>query len=368
MRPRLRRLWLQAHRWVALGLGWILILSGLTGALLVVAQPVHRQLRADLFQTHTAAHPGAQAAALQPILDSLRQQFGPKAAFAFNPPKQAQDSLEVMVQSAWRGSVYFDPYTGIEQGRLGESEGFFNALFKLHSSLLMQSTGKALLAWVALAYVMLLLSGLVLWWPRHWPPVLTLELRKGLLRGLFDVHRTGGAVLGCVILLSVVTGAYMAWRPLGTVFNWVSGHPAETAPPRPLQRSAAVHRASLDQIYASAHQAYPAGLVSRIQMPADPHSLIRVRFKMPDDPHPNGLTSVWIDPVSAAVLKQVRWDALDPATKATAIIYPLHTGVLGGVWLEMLVACSGLTLAGLGVSGLWLWWRRRQAKRKAVHR
>ena len=35
-----RRLWLSCHRWIALGLGGILILSGLSGALLVVARPL----------------------------------------------------------------------------------------------------------------------------------------------------------------------------------------------------------------------------------------------------------------------------------------------------------------------------------------
>jgi len=366
MGARARRLWLRAHRWTALGLGWVLILSGLSGALLVVAQPVQKWLRADLFVSRTVPVPGQPFAPLQPVLEGLRHQFGPKAALAFNPPKQPHDSLEVMVRSAWRGSVYFDPYTGLEQGRLGESEGLVNVLFKLHSSLLMQSTGKALLAWVALCYVALLVTGLVLWWPRHWPPALKLELRKGLLRGLFDVHRTGGALLGGLILMSVVTGAYMAWRPIGGVLNWAAGHPAETAPRRVAGSSSAM--ASLDQILASAQAAWPGGRVSRIPIPTDPHSLMRVRFKLPDDPHPNGLTVAWIDPVTAGLVKQVRWDALDPGTAATAVIYPLHTGVLGGLALEILVACSGLVLSCLGISGLWLWWRRRQAKAKAVHR
>ena len=366
MRARSRRLWVQVHRWMALGLGWILIRSGLSGAVLVVAQPLQVWLRADLFDSRTVPVAGQARAPLQPVLDRLRQQFGPKAAFAFNPPKQARASLEVMVQGAWRGSVYVDPYTGMEQGRLGESQGFVNALFKWHSSLWLQSTGKALLAWVALSYGALLVTGLALWWPRHWPPVLQLEFRKGLLRGLFDVHRTGGALLGCLILLSVVTGAYMAWRPLGGVFNWAAGHPLEKAPPWRVDATAPV--ASLDAVYVRAQAAYPEGLVSRIQVPADPRSLIRVRFKMPDDPHPNGLTSVWIDPHSAQVLKRVRWDALDPGTKATAVIYPLHTGVLGGWPLEFIVACSGLSLAGLGLSGLWLWWRRRQTSARASRR
>lgn len=356
---RLRRLWLTAHRWTALSLGWILILSGLTGAILVVAQPLNQWTHSGLFEAHITPAPGAQMAPLQPILESLRHQFGSKAAFLFNPPRNARDTLQVRVQGPWRGIVYFDPYTGVEQGRLGENEGLFNTLFKLHSSLLMQSTGKALLAWTALFYVVLLITGLVLWWPRQWPPVLQLELRKGLLRGLFDVHRTLGALLGCVILISVVTGAYMAWRPLGGVINWVVGSQAENAPSYVIVASEVAPLASLDKVFASAREAYSDGAISRIQIPADPRSLIRVRFKMPDDPHPNGLTSVWLDPVSTEIVKRIRWNELDLGTRATTVIYPLHTGVLGGCVLEIIVALSGLAMACLGASGIWLWWRRR---------
>lgn len=363
MLPRLRRLWLTAHRWMALSLGWILILSGLTGAILVVAQPVNKWAHPELFVAQTQPGPEAQWAPLQPILTALRSQFGPEASLAFNPPKTPGSSLEVMVRGQWRGSVYFDPYTGVEQGRRGETEGFFNALFKLHSSLWMQSAGKALLAWVALIYAALLISGVVLWWPRKWPPKWKPELKKGVLRALFDVHRTFGVLLGVVILVSVLTGAYMAWRPLGGAINWVVGATAVKLPGRSEHATADMPLVNIDRIVVTARRAYPEGVISRIQIPVDPGSLIRVRFKLPDDPHPNGLTSAWIDPVTAGIVKQARWTELDPGTRATSVIYPLHSGILGGALLEAVVALGGLMLATIGASGIWLWWRRRSVSR-----
>ncbi len=49
----LRRVWLKCHRWIALALGWVLILSGITGSLLVVARPVDRWLHPDYFVAAT---------------------------------------------------------------------------------------------------------------------------------------------------------------------------------------------------------------------------------------------------------------------------------------------------------------------------
>ena len=49
----LRSLWLRLHRWFALGLGWILILTGLTGTLLIIGQPLDRMAHPELFQART---------------------------------------------------------------------------------------------------------------------------------------------------------------------------------------------------------------------------------------------------------------------------------------------------------------------------
>jgi uncharacterized iron-regulated membrane protein len=51
-----------------------------------------------------------------------------------------------------------------------------------------------------------------------------------------------------------------------------------------------------------------------------------------------------------------------------AVVFPLHTGVLGGVLHEIVTALLGLALGGLGVSGVWLWWRRRADRRRLAAR
>ena len=78
-----------------------------------------------------------------------------------------------------------------------------------------RDSGKAVLAWASLAYLLLMLSGLVLWWPRKWPPSLRMVFDKGALRALFDVHRNGGARLALALSVCIASGAYLAWRPIG---------------------------------------------------------------------------------------------------------------------------------------------------------
>lgn len=130
MKTSLRRTWLKLHRWTALGLGWLLGLAALLGAMLTVAKPLDRWAHPELFTQQTSAR-GPQ---LEAVLQKLRGEFGAQAGVTFRPPRMPEETLAVSVRGAeWEGRVYFDA-AGQERGRRGEHEGFYNVLFELHSS------------------------------------------------------------------------------------------------------------------------------------------------------------------------------------------------------------------------------------------
>jgi len=359
LRAPLRRLWLKIHRWIGLTLGPVLALTALLGAVLVVALPIDRYAHPGLFVARGAAD-AATALPLEPLRQRMAAEFGPDATLTLRPPRSPGETLWVYVRGPWEGTLYLDPATGAEQGRRGTHEGAYNLLFELHSSLLLDDTGKGILAFVALAYLFMLVTGVVLWWPTRWPPSLRISLDRGLLRGLFDLHRTGGAVLGLLIAVSVFTGAYMAWRPLGNFISAAMGQ-EQVKPPVVPKGAPAGPRLSLDAMVARAQSVFPGQPIGYVQVPGKPNRPVRVRFRLADDPHPNGISSVWLHPLTGEVLAVRRWQDLDAGNGAVVVIYPLHTGVLGGPVHQAVVALLGLALAGLGLSGIWLWWRRRAA-------
>ncbi|MFL6709237.1 MAG: PepSY-associated TM helix domain-containing protein, partial [Massilia sp.] len=278
MTMALRHWWLRIHRWLALSVGWLLAVVALMGATLVITGPLDRAGHPELFQ----ARSNGPAAAIEPVRQRLLAEFGPAAALGFRLPREAADTLAVTVKAKWTGTVYIDPASGVEQGRRGETEGFRNLLFKLHSSLGLDDTGKAILASIALVYLFMLVTGAVLWWPRRWPPVLSIQLHKGLLRGLFDLHRTGGAVMGLLIAVSVASGAYMAWRPLGDVVTALAGSAPVKAPKLPKLSPIAAAAPDADALLATARAAIPGAPVFVLSLPAKDDRPVRVRFKLAD--------------------------------------------------------------------------------------
>lgn len=358
----MRRYWLLLHRWVALSLGVPLAVVALLGSSLVVLKPLDRWMNAELFNVSAGS---VAPDLLERTRRQLRAEFGSEASFVLRPPRQAGESLRATVRGPWEGFIYLDPRDGHELGRRGLREGPFNFVFELHSSLLMNETGKPLLAVLALTYLVLLVGGLVLWWPKRWRQAFALALNRGLSRGLFDMHRTGGAVLGLLIAVPVATGAYMAWKPLPQTLTSLSGQ-APLAPPKVKAVDPAVPPAPLDALVATASARFGGAPASYVALPAGTAKPVRVRLMLADDPHPNGLTSVWLHPQTGTVLRADRWNELDPGARANSVMYPLHTGELGGLALETVNALLGLALAALGGSGLWLWWLRRRQVRSQV--
>ena len=70
----------------------------------------------------------------------------------------------------------------------------------------------------------------------------------------------------------------------------------------------------------------------------------------------------WLNPATGDVLAARKWQDMDFGNGMVAFVYPLHTGQLGGLPLQVLTALVGLALGGLGLSGIWLWWRRRRTR------
>lgn len=354
MRSSVRSVWLVLHRWVGLTLGVLLALVAITGTAMIVYKPLDRQLHPELFVADPAG-----PASLDAARASLRAAFGPDARLTLRPPREAADTLWAYVDGAFHGVAYLEPASGRLLGQRDDHEGAANLLFAIHSELLLGETGRSVLAALAAGYLLLLASGVVLWWPARWRQAVAVKWRAPPVRLVFDLHRVGGVLLGLLILASVASGLWMAWKPLPA---WVNRLAAQPLAPPPIAAPLPGGPASLDAMVADALRAFPGARVGYVVLAPNDREPVRVRLKLQDDPHPNGLTSVWFHPASGALLATQRWHELPAGTRQTTWIYPLHSGQLAGAWHLALNAVVGAALAGLAGSGVWLWWRRRPAR------
>lgn len=351
-RQRLRRLWLKAHRWLGLSLGVVLMVAGLSGSAMLLAEPLDESLNRALFHV-----PDASRVDYGAVVARIRADLGPDADLTLRPPREEQESFQAHVRGDWKGTVYLHPSSGEILGRRGELEGMMGVLFALHGHLFAGEAGRAVLTLAAFAYLLMLVSGVYLWWPTRWANALAIRWSAGGRVALFDWHRVTGVVFGVLVLLAVLSGAYMAWPPIAGILNALSDTPPASPP---LVSGGPARPEIVEQAVARARAAFPEAAVGYVQVPAKPSLPIRVRLRFPDDPHPNGLTSVWLHPDSAEPLRVDRWSDLSPGTQAYSYIYPFHTGELWGALWTVVIFVTGAALTAYSFTGLLLWWRRRR--------
>lgn len=121
-------------------------------------------------------------------------------------PHDSQTPYRIIIkksQEERRGTLYFvDPYTGqLLVTAAGPAFEFFMTMFRLHRWLLLDSeTGRPIVGVATLIFVLLLMSGLVLWFPKKlksWKQGLRIKAGAKWKRVNNDLHNTLGFMLFC---------------------------------------------------------------------------------------------------------------------------------------------------------------------------
>jgi uncharacterized iron-regulated membrane protein len=339
----LLRLLHRLHRITGVILLLPVFVSALSGALLAALDP----LRPPRVEALPRVNPGIELAALEQAFADARARHGDDNRFLIRPPRADDEALVIQVDgAAWHGRHHFHPLTGELLGSVDFSRDPGHWLFELHDSLLLDEIGKSILLASAIGTIILTTTGISVW---------LRGARRRRRLSLRLLHRRLGAWFAAAIIIAFISGTYMVWRPLSTMINWIAGTPTISAPKPRLGSSPDIARIST--FVENANTVLPGGHIGYIAIAPQGKVAVRIRKRLPDDPHPNGLSSVWLEPSTGEPIGQVRWSDLDPGSRLFSWIYPLHSGHLGGDVQRLLWVVTGLCTAFLAYSGARIWLR-----------
>jgi len=377
MRARGRRAWLATHRWLGLGVGGLLVLSGLTGSAIVFDHALDAWLNPALFTPRAPGPPRS----LDEILEAARAAVpGPVPTVTVSMPGVDYDVFVVHLSrpAAADGDrravdVMVDPATGHVLGHRPSDSHLTAWLYRLHSSLLLgdalgvDDLGSYVVGGVGLALLGSALSGLYLWWPRwrRLGQAVGVRWRASGKRVTFDLHRAAGFWSAAALLTLAFSGVYLVFpewvralvgtmartepRPRGLV----STPPSGGATPIPIGRAAAI---AADRV--------PGGALTFIVVPERPAGVYQAWLRRPDDVRRvSGDVIVWIDQWSGAVLHVRDRRALPAGEAFLHWQFPLHSGEAFARGGRLLVFAIGLTPLLLAVTGTLIWSRKRPVAR-----
>ncbi|MRT29496.1 sulfite reductase flavoprotein subunit alpha [Herbaspirillum sp. CAH-3] len=365
-----KKIWFQLHWFIGITAGTLLMTIGVTGAILAFREEIMDALSPGVMHVQVR-----QQATLTPqqLLDKLRAveparrvttltltaEPGASARVVFAPPPGVR-----------RGEArYADPYTGALLPPVTGAE-FFEFIERFHRWLLLPTEiGKIVLGTLALALLVLALSGLYLRWPRR-PLSLRAWLRLDFqLQGrsfLWNLHSVIGTWSLVMYVLFSITGAYWALDWFKDGMNTLAGESRRPAMQRgegkkkpPAEDATALE---LTQAWNSFLAKAPDYRSAQLRLPEQGSQPVQIFFLDHAAPHERARSRMVVLPQSGEIRQLERYEDKSDGGKLIAAIYPLHMGTYFGLPGRIIMAIASLMMPLFGITGWMLYLDRRRKK------
>jgi uncharacterized iron-regulated membrane protein len=357
----MRKIIVLLHRYIGLALAVFLLVSGLTGTLIVFGKAIDGFLNPALLKVV----PQPDRVPIDDVLRNAQRAVPEGALRTVYLPHSADDTVEVLFQGS-SIRIYANPYSGEVLGAREANKYLRGFLIDLHVHLLSGETGERVIGWAGLGAIILALLGLWLWWPRYgrWRQALSIKWQAGSFRVWFDIHRVAGVCVMPFLLMTAATGASLALYDLVTESALVAITGQGARQPVVASQAAAGPDAPIQPMLARAAAMFPDGEITRLTLPAKERDAVGVRMRLKSEVHQFGRTFLWFDRYDSKLLRVDNALTAHRAIQIQSWLFPLHTGTYGGVFTQWLQILVGLSLSLLTLSGGWLWLKRIKVKAK----
>lgn len=369
-----KQLLLDLHLWLGLISGLIVFILCLTGTVLVIQEPVERWANQNVLQVT----PGPERLPLETLIPQVAVQTGQEFTGLMIPHDASQ---AIMLQKGRAPGVYVNPYSGEVLGGINQGlrDGFM-VFFRLHRWLLLDSEiGRPITGAATLMFIVILVSGLVLWMFKARPrPARSLMFKRGVSwkRLNYDLHVIFGFYTFLPLLVMSLTALYWSYNPQfeTSVYRLLDNQPAPAEEPeaRPESNDDKKPKPLLSLPYAhlqaEATRLYPYAGDLQIRFPMGKPGDKPVTVTKTHNPtslsipYRDGFTA---DAVTGTVIEQTPFASKTRAEKMLSLVKAIHVGTIFGsasFWIYLL-AC--LIATSLPLTGVIHWALKLKASRRA---
>jgi uncharacterized iron-regulated membrane protein len=371
------------HLWLGLASGLIVFIVSITGCMFSFQKEISEWVHHDIL----FVQPQQQAVLPVSVLQENAQ-----VALGKDKPveyvttyRQKDRAWEFMAYEAgdenaltWFGSmkhyesVFVNPYTGAVVGHHDYMKDFFAIVKMIHWSLLLNSKyGQPIVGWSVFIFVILLITGLILWWPKKWTKKakeqsFQIKWSGSGKRVNYDLHNVLGFYAMSIALILALTG--MVWS-----FKWfqatvyVVASRSVTPPSHPngvSDTTVAFTGKGVDIAYADLVKRYPQA--TRIGLsPADTaqKAVIYMSAYFGKETYYNR-DDFQFDKNTGKELVKVTSNDRNAGERLIGMNYDIHVGAIGGIIGKIIAFLISLICASLPVTGFLVWWNKRNKKEK----
>lgn len=361
------------HLWLGLVAGLIVFIVAVTGAIYAV-QPEISTITEPYRFVKVENKP------LQPVTvlrAAAEKSMGGMQAFRILYGEREKGEVPIVQffrrEPYFYHNVYVNPYTGEVIKVLDRQKEFFKFILDGHMNLwLPQKIGHHVVGYGTLVFLVIIVSGIVLWWPRNKARLKSsFKVKWGASpkRLNYDLHNVFGFYASWVILFAVLTGLVWSFKWAADTEFWLfsggKGRPVNVLKSgRPAVKDSSVLNRSFEKVMAM----YPEAEGYSVSIPANDSAVITCRAYPSGSQYYNGNYHYFDQHTGAeiAVSYMGKYENASLAEKASRMNYDIHVGSIFGIPGRLLMFLAALITASLPVTGFLIWWGKRKKKGKGA--
>ena len=353
----------QLHLWLGLTSGIVIFIVAITGCIFTF----HDELK-DVFYDYRFVP--------QQDLAFIAPSFLLKKANDFQPDFEASmvvyngGSRPATVSMTKDGSDFllnFNPYTGELIKKVNLDTEFFTIIEELHMYLLLpQEIGKQIVGMATVIFVILVLSGIILWWPKkvkYLKQRLSVKWSARWRRINYDWHNVTGFYTAIIALILAITGLAFIYEPVHDSFysvaNFGERHESDFFIP-----------AIKDPAGNEEYQQHAMDLAFQQTIALKPESGMYFVWKQdgtspiisgayPKSLHFDHQSNYQFHPKTGELLYQSNYHTKSTGLKLQEMTYGLHSGQYFRLPGKIITFLASLFIAVLPITGFYIWYGRK---------
>ena len=372
------------HLWLGLVSGLVVLIVSITGCLFVfekeISDVTHKKI---LFveKAHSATVPlSAMKEKAQTVLGtSMPVQYiithqQPDRAWEFMAYKENDSALTYFGATEYFISVFVNPYTGEITGTRNYKTDFFNIIKFVHWSLLLNTQyGQPIVGWGTFIFVILLVTGLILWYPKKWnratrQQAFKVKWKARFKRLNYDLHNVFGFYSMLLALILGLTGMVFSFQWFSGLVYAVAAGTTKTPQQKEIKSKDTAAVAAippLDIAFQSARAQLPDAKRIGISPASGEEGTIYMYGYKGRETYYN-YDQLQFDQYSGQLLHRRNDREKNKGEKLIEMNYDIHVGAIGGLTGKIIAFIISFICASLPVTGFLVWWGKRKNRQWAM--
>lgn len=367
------------HLWLGFTSGLLVFIVAITGCLLAFEDEI-KSITRSFQQIETPLRekllpPSALAAKAKTAL--IKTKEAEPNGILYNENNKTASVWFWGVEPEYFYTVHINPYTGETVEITDEEKDFFHIVIHGHYYLwLPPSIGQPVVSYATLIFAIMLISGLILWWPKNKKARkqrITIKWSGKWRRVNYDLHGVMGFYVMAIGLVLALSGMIMGIEWFANAVYTATGGEGTAQYTMPPSDTTAVTAMSapqpaIDEIWAKLLPEKADKAAMYISFPQtetesfyayinhQPHAFHQVDYYHFDQ--------YTLEKLSAEGPFNGKYEESVLADKLQRMNYDIHRGAILGLPGKVLAFLASLIIASLPVTGFIIWWGRSKKSKK----